>query len=505
MLTFIQSSQASGNTLTSLDWIIIVLYLVAMLAIGWYYNRQNKTEEDYLLGGRRMNPLAVGISLFATLLSTLSYLSYPGEMVLHGPGIFVGMLAFPLVYYVAGWWLIPRIRKMNITSAYELLERQLGLRVRMLAVFMFLSLRFFWMATIIYVTIDIALMSVIPIDRFWVPWIGIGMIVITIVYTVMGGLKAVVLTDVVQTSVFLGGALLSIVVVVYHLGSFSALIPDTWPSHWNSPRLGFDPQERITFGNAILMLFVWYVATIGSDQMAIQRYISTKDLKSARQSLRVSLITDFTAKCLLALVGLAMLAYFTRNPEFLMMDRTLESQADTLFPRFILIGLPQGLSGLVIAGLLAAAMSSLSSGLNAVSSVIYEDLIHRFQKTSTTKYQPLTQIKLLTLFAGALVIVLSLLIGYVPGNLYDVIMKVVNLLVCPLFVLFFMALFVPIATENGTFIGGIVAILTALAIGYMDIFGITVLWIAPISFIMGVITSMAASYMDRFFFTKTGQ
>src|SRR5690606_2040898 len=130
-----QSSQASGNTLTSLDWIIIVLYLVAMLAIGWYYNRQNETEEDYLLGGRRMNPLAVGISLFATLLSTLSYLSYPGEMVLHGPGIFVGMLAFPLVYYVAGWWLIPRIRKMNITSAYELLERQLGLRVRMLAVF----------------------------------------------------------------------------------------------------------------------------------------------------------------------------------------------------------------------------------------------------------------------------------------------------------------------------------------------------------------------------------
>src|SRR5690606_10266849 len=108
----------------------------------------------------------------------------------------------------------------------------------MLAVFMFLSLRFFWMATIIYVTIDIALMSVIPIDRFWVPWIGIGMIVITIVYTVMGGLKAVVLTDVVQTSVFLGGALLSIVVVVYHLGSFSALIPGTWPPHWNSPRLG---------------------------------------------------------------------------------------------------------------------------------------------------------------------------------------------------------------------------------------------------------------------------
>src|SRR5699024_9373194 len=140
----------------------------------------------------------------------------------------------------------------------------------------------------------------------------------TIIYTVMGGLKAVVLTDVVQTSIFLGGALLTVIVVTYNLGSFSELIPDTWPSHWNSPKLGFDPQERVTFGNAILMLFVWYVATIGSDQMAIQRYISTKDLKSARQSLRVSLITDLTAKCLLAFVGLALLAYFTRNPEQLL-------------------------------------------------------------------------------------------------------------------------------------------------------------------------------------------
>lgn len=502
MLTFIQSINAVGNTLTWLDWLIIIVYIMSMLGIGWYYNRKNNTEEDYLLGGRRMNPLMVGISLFATLLSTLSYLSYPGEMILHGPGIFVGMLAFPLVYYVAGWWLIPKIRKMKITSAYELLERQLGVRVRMLAVFMFLSLRFFWMATIIYVTVDIALMSVISIDREWVPWIGTGMIVITIIYTVMGGLKAVVLTDVVQTSIFLGGALLTIIVVIYNLGSFSELIPNTWPSHWNSPKLGFDPQERITFGNAILMLFVWYVATIGSDQMAIQRYISTKDLKSARQSLRVSLITDFTAKCLLAFVGLALLAYFTRNPEQLLMDSSLESQADTLFPRFILIGLPQGLSGLVIAGLLAAAMSSLSSGLNAVSSVIYEDLISRLGKSTKTSTSPLIQIKRLTLFAGALVIILSLLIGYVPGNLYDVIMKVVNLLVCPLFVLFFSALFIPTATENGAFVGGIIAVLTAIAIAYWEVFGITVLWIAPVSFVMGITTSTVASYMERLFLIK---
>src|SRR5690606_18873816 len=125
-------------SLAILDWVVIACYLFAMLWIGWYYSKQNKTEEDYLLGGRRMNPFAVGISLFAALVSTLSYLAYPGELIRHGPGIFVGMLAFPLIYYVAGWWLIPRIRQMNVTSAYEILERKLGLKVRMMATTMFL-------------------------------------------------------------------------------------------------------------------------------------------------------------------------------------------------------------------------------------------------------------------------------------------------------------------------------------------------------------------------------
>lgn len=492
-------TQISTATLTFLDWTVIGAYLLGMLWIGWHYNKKNKTQEDYLLGGRRMNPIAVGISLFATLLSTLSYLAYPGEMLKYGPGIFVGMLAFPLVYFVAGWWLIPRIRQMNVTSAYEILEKKLGIKVRLLATSMFLALRFFWMATIIYVTVDIALMSVIPLDRSYVPLIGIGMILITIVYTVMGGLKAVVVTDVVQASIFLGGALLSIVIVMISVGSPAALIPDSWPAHWSAPKIAFDLHERITLGNAMLMLFVWYVATVGSDQMAIQRYISTESLKTARQALRVSLLTDFTAKCILALVGLAMLAYFSHRPELLHPSKSLADQADTLFPRFILLGLPQGISGLVIAGLLAAAMSSISSGLNAVSSVISEDLINRFRKKQRSEVDKLSQVKTLTLVAGVVVMLFSLLIGYVPGNLYDVVMKVVNLLVCPLFVLFFMALFVPWATEWGTFIGGVAATATAVAIAYFGLFGITVLWIAPSSFVAGVFVGIVASYLDRMF------
>ena len=487
----------TGTALTYLDWIVLLAYGAGMLFIGWFYSRKNKTKDDYLLGGRKMNPTAIGISLFATLMSTLSYLTYPGETIQHGPVIFTGILAFPLVYYVVGWWLIPRFMKMNVTSAYEILEKKLGLSVRMLAIFMFLSLRLLWMATIIYVTVDVALYSVIQFDRSYVPWIGALLTVITIFYTSMGGLKAVVVTDVIQSFIFLGGALLSIVVVCFQLGSFTAIFPAEWPAHWDALRLGFDPLERTTLGNAVLVLFVWYVCTSGSDQMAVQRYLSTKDIHTARKSFRISLYSNIIAYILLALVGLAMLAYFTSNQDFLLAGKSLNEQADTLFPRFIMIGLPPGVSGLVIAGLLAAAMSSMSSGLNSVSSVIAEDIMKRFRKKTVPVPDPLKQVKKLSYLTGAIVMALSFFVGEVPGNLLDVIMKVVNLFVAPLFVLFFMALFVPFATGRGTFGAGIISVAVAIAVAFWEAFGITVLWIMPVSLVAGIVAGIVLSYADR--------
>lgn len=485
------------ESLTSLDWLVILIYGVLMLWIGWYYSRKNKTKDDYLLGGRKMNPIAVGISLFATLLSTLSYLSYPGEMIKHGPAIFAGMLAFPFVYYAAGWWLIPRIMKMNVTSAYEILEYKLGPSVRYLATFMFLSLRFLWMATIIYVTVDVALLSVVPIDRSYIPVIGIVLMVITIIYTAMGGLKAVVITDVIQSIVFMGGGVVSVIVVIFGIGSLTGWLPAEWPGYWKPPQIGFDMQERSTVGNAMLMLFVWYICTTGSDQLAIQRYLSTKDVQAARKSLKVSLYSNLFAKILLGLVGLAMLAYFTNNPHLLSDHGSLQDQADILFPRFIMVGLPSGVSGILIAGLLAAAMSSLSSGLNSVSSVISQDVLPHFRRGAKEKSQSLRAVKNLSYVTGAITMIMSLFIAQVEGNLFDVVAKVVNLFVAPLFVLFFMALFVPFSTVRGTLFAGFAAIAAAIGVAYFQVFGITVLWILPVSLTVGIICGVSFSFFHH--------
>lgn len=487
--------QISSPALSFLDWIVLIVYGVGMLGIGWYYQRKNKTKEEYLLGGRKMKPASIGISLFATLVSTLSYITTPGEMILHGPIIFAGALAFPLVYIVVGWWIIPAIMKTGVTSAYEILEQKLGLSVRLLGTVMFLLLRLLWMATIIYVTVDIALYAVIQFDKVYVPWIAGLLTIITVVYTTMGGLRAVVVTDIVQSCIFLGGALLSVIIVCWHLGSVSAIFPKAWPSHWGTFEFKFDPQQRTTLANAMLSVLVWYVCTNGSDQIAVQRYLATPDAKTARRSFKIALLSDMFASTLLALVGLSMLAYFTFNSG-LLQGKTIGEQADTLFPRFILIGLPVGLSGLLIAGLLAAAMSSLSSGLNSVSSVISEDIINRFRKNGR-KNRSLQQIKKISFVMGIVIMMLSFMVAKVPGNLYDIIMKVVNLFVAPLFVLFFMAIFIPFATERGTFLGGILAVGIAVAIAFWGMGGITVLWIMPVSLVAGVAGAMCFSMIDR--------
>src|SRR5690606_26186154 len=178
--------------------------------------------------------------------------------------------------------------------------------------------------------------------------------------------------------------------------------------------------------------------------------------------------------------------FFLKFPENLMTGTNVYDNADSLFPRFVLIGLPPGISGLVAAGIMAAAMSSLSSGLNSSSSVISEDVLDRHFPQFLRKMSPLGKVRIISVVLGLVVSVSSMFVGYIEGNLLDVVIKVVNLVVAPLFVLFFMALFVPSATDRGTFLGGIFSLLVAILIAFFGLFNLSVLTIMPVSLVAGI-------------------
>jgi solute:Na+ symporter, SSS family len=487
------------RTLETVDWAVMVFYGLGMLAVGWYFSRKNKNSEDYLLGGRKMGTWPIGISLFATLFSVLTYLFQPGEMIKYGPMFWCYLFAFPMIYVVVGWYLIPAIMKLKILSAYELLEVRFGISVRLLGSFLFLILRFIWMSLIIFMIAQKVIMPIMGWSENAALWISLVIGLITVIYTSIGGLRGVVLTDIVQTVILFFGTILSIILISKSLGSVTAFIPSEWPNHWDD-WIFFSTKARISFLTVVISTFCWYVFTAGSDQMAVQRYLATKNVKSARGSYLISLIADAVVFIFLAILGLSLLAYFQAHPELLSTGKTIIDEADVLFPRFIVTTLPRGFSGLVIAGLLAAAMSSLSSGVNSSCLVITKDFISRFSKKMVLKIDEVKLVKIISFCVGIIVVLLSLVVGKVKGNLLEVTYKTVNLLTAPLFVPFFLAIFVRKATTFAAFTGTVFSVMIAMFVSFSEeLFGLNIsfLWMMPSAFVGGVLMSIIISLFSK--------
>ena len=480
-----------------LDWLVVGIYGFGMIGVGFYYMRRTKSADDYLLGGRTMKPWTVGLSLFATLLSTLSYLATPGEIIQNGPMLLGQVVAMPFVYWIIGWFFIPFIMRLKVTSAYEILEKRLGSSIRTLGAATFLSLRIIWMAVIIYATTDKVLIPLTGLDPDMTPWLCGVLGIVTLIYTSMGGLRAVVITDAVQTFILFGGAILVIILISVQLGSVGEWWPHGWAENWPPPRWGFQTTGQRTFGWFFMASLIWYVCTSGSDQMSIQRFLATRNVKAARRVIGVSLIANTAVVVLLSLLGYALLAYFQANPYMLKDGQTIIADADQLLPQYIVFGLPAGISGLIVAGLLAAAMSSLSSGVNSSSLVITVDFIDRFRKIKLSEVSRIKMSRYATVAVGVVVVGISFYVSAVPGNLLEVTFRAVNLLVSPLFILFCMAMFIPWATEFGTWVATLCSIGVAVAIAFWEnIFGVpgpSFLFIMPASLVVGVVVGMTSS------------
>ncbi len=410
----------------------------------------------------------IGISLFVTLLSTITYLAQPGEMIRHGPVVLAGLLAIPITYLVVGHLLIPVLMRQRVTSAYELLEARLGTGVRLLGATMFIILRLVWMSLLIFLTSS-ALVVVLGLGREWVPAVAVVSGLIAIVYTSLGGIRTVVITDLFQFCLLLGGAVLTIVLVSAKMGGFG-----WWPSEWvatwdTQPLYSFDPHVRATVLGAIVSTIVWQVCTAGGDQTAIQRYMSTRDARAARRSYLVTSVAQVVVILVLACVGFALLGYFQENPGALPEGMDLVADGDRVFPFYIAQYLPVGLSGLVVAAMFAAAMSSIDSGVNSITAVVQTDFLDRVGKRPRTEKGHLRFAKVLAFGIGMVIVTASSLMQHVPGNFLEVTQKTTNLLVTPIFALFFLALFVSFATPLGAVTGCVFGITTAVLVGYWDV------------------------------------
>lgn len=337
----------------TIDALIILAYLVMLTLIGVYFSRRQRNLEEYFLASRSMSWLPIGMSLMAALNSGIDYIMQPSWIIIYGLVGIVGVFSWFFLYPWTAYVTVPFYRRLNVLSAYEYLETRFDQTVRTMAASIFLLWRIGWMATAIYV--PCLMLSTISGGALstWVLVIVLGFVVTF--YTMLGGIKAVIWTEVIQFCVMLGGLAIMIGMVAYHV---KGGIPAIWQTASDAgitamvkPIPGFEhaglfekirlyfaepgkDEHRVPVVGLLIACIVGRMATYTGDQVMIQRFQTTKSIKDARQGFIINALGDSVWTLGLSFVGLGLFAFYRVNPKpaDLPIDRTVPYFLSTMFP-----------------------------------------------------------------------------------------------------------------------------------------------------------------------------
>ncbi|TNF45135.1 MAG: sodium:solute symporter [Bacteroidetes bacterium] len=475
--------------LTFLDIIVIALYFLILAWMGWFFSKRQKDTNDYFKGGGRVPWWAAGLSIFGTALSAITFMAIPSKtFATDWSYLMLNMTIFmvaPIIIFV----FIPFYRKMNVTTAYEYLENRFNLTVRLIGSLSFILFQVGRMGVVMFLP-SIALNVVTGIDIF----VCIGLMgIISLIYTMMGGIEAVIWTDVMQVIVLLGGAILAMVLIFIKIdGGFSAII-DTAVE--NNKFNVFDIRLSLKHPTVWVMLsggIFANITTYGTDQTMVQRYLTTKSQKEANQSVLTNAFLTIPATFIFFFVGTALFAFYKTHPFEL--NPTFQNN-DAIFPWFIASQLPAGISGLLIAGIFAAAMSSLSSSMNSAATAYATDIHFRFGWGKNKN--ELKTARIATLIIGIIGILFAFLMATMDvKSLWDEFQKVLGLIVGSLGGIFLLGLLSKKANAPGALIGIAVSIVVQILVAVYQ----------PVHLIIysatGVISCFVAGYAASLFFRK---
>ncbi len=421
-----------------LNWTVLAFYLMAMLGMGIYFMRRENGAEDFFKGGGRIPWWAAGISIYATMLSAITYMAIPAKAYATDWTYYPMLWMIPVVGFPVIWFYLPYFRRSKAASAYAILEERFNAATRLMASALFCIFMVARMALVLYLP-SLALTAVTGID-IYLCIVLMGLV--TIIYCTMGGVEAVIWGDVVQGCILVGGAI------------FAALYL------WSGTEGGFSGAWQIAVDNDKLQLFVWswdyrrvtfWVAILGggiannlisytSDQTVIQRYMTTKDEKSAGRSILVNGFMSVFISVAFYFIGTGLYTFYKTHPASL--DITMQ-QGDAIFPFFMMSQMPAGIAGLLIAAIFAATMSTISSNINSVSTAFSVDFVQRFRPS--IKDAALLRVARWTCIVSGLIgLVIALLMAtWDIASLLDYFNTILGLLTSGLGGLFFVAVFLP--------------------------------------------------------------
>lgn len=397
-----------GETLGWLDYVVIAISLIGSLYVGVYFSKRQTDTANYFKAAGRIPSWAVGMSILATLISSITFLAYPGEGYKSNWILLVQAIMIVIVLSGLVWVVVPLYRKVIGISAYEYFEKRFGIFPRFYSSFAFSLTHFSKMGTVFFL-MGLALTSMTGVNTYMIIWvIGFGIIYITL----KGGIEAVIWLDVIQGFMLIAGGLLTLGVLFSSVdGGPIAIISKAI----EYDKISFAPYDwdftKLTF---IVMVFngIFYgIQKYGTDQTIIQRYLTARSDKGAIKAALMGVWLSLPVWTLFMFVGTALFAYYQISNEVL----PAGIKPDEVFPHFIITHIPTGLVGLILSALIAAAVSSLDSDLNCLSAIGVEDYYIRFRPQSTDA-QRLKVGKLVVFFSGIAALIVATLYVQVGGT-----------------------------------------------------------------------------------------
>ena len=439
-------------TFSPLNYTVLGVYLLAMLGIGLLFARRQKNTEDFFLAGRKMPWLVVGMSMYASLTSAVTFMALPGTAYRENIAFIVVSFASVLVAPVLVTLFYPFYHRLRVTTSYEYIARRFGGRARQAVAGLFILARLGWLGLVIYApALALSVVSGIPL---WGCILAMGLLATA--YTVLGGMAADIWTDVVQFILMLGGVAWLIVALIDRAPGGAAGILEFARAQGHLRVADWSLSLTAMSGWVVgLGYFFQLMQDYGTDQLTVQRMMAIPTSRGVTRALFFNAGVDFVVIGALLFIGLGLFACQTADPG--LFPDGLSS--DRLLPMFILHALPDGVSGLLVAALFAAAMSSMDSGISCAATVIIHDFLRPARKIPASEEHDLRLARTLTLALGVFATLLAFYVSRFE-RLIEAYTHIVSLFNAPILGLFLLGML----TRRADFLGWAVGAGTAIAV-----------------------------------------
>jgi SSS family solute:Na+ symporter len=385
------------SQLPVIDILVVVVYLAAMVGIGLWFGRHGQNPEKFMAAGRKVPGWAVGLSIFGTYVSSISFLALPGKAFATNWNAFVFSLSLPLTTWLAVKYFVPFYRRSGEVSAYQHLEHRFGPWARTYAVICYLLTQLARVGTILY----LLALALAPLTGWSMTAIILSTGLLVVFYTMIGGMEAVIWTDVIQAIVFIVGAAACVLILLGGLPEGPGQLFRIANEHHKFSLGSFGPQlAQATFWVVLLNGLFINLQNFGIDQSYVQRYQTAKNDAEAARSVWLGALLYLPISAVFFFIGTGLFAFYAARPELLPATVDAVNKPDSVFPHFIVAQLPVGLTGLVIASIFAAAQSTIASSINCSATLVLCDLYQRYLRPAATEQQAMRVLRIATLVTG---------------------------------------------------------------------------------------------------------